>query len=278
SPVCKPNTQSKPTTPLPGFPRLQAPPGAHILARHTENGHVSRAEAPDAFSGYTYWYGTSKPSTSHTLQNVLDWTSDGTGGKGDGRFLSRGTYDDGECAEPGDTVISKERGIGPGGQIKSCVDNFTLPGDLEIGSTYSVYWVWDFSGHFGSKNTKHIEWYTSCIDIDIVASYGAGRSSGSGNSNSGNGNTGGGTRETSSSGGSAGSTASNTGSSGSGSSGSSGTSGTAGGSGNSGGSGGSRNGNTGNGGSRSTTIDGRDTPALQLNVDSAAGRRYGMVP
>jgi len=157
SPVCKPDSQAKPATPLPGFPRLRAPPGAHILSRHTENGHVSLPSAPDAFSGYTYWYGTSKPSSSHTLQNTLDWTSDGRGGKGDGRFLARGTYDDGECAEPGNTAISKERGIGPGGQIKSCVDRFALPEDLEIGSTYSVYWVWDFSGHFGSKNTKHVE-------------------------------------------------------------------------------------------------------------------------
>ncbi|KAG0127782.1 hypothetical protein HOY82DRAFT_60650, partial [Tuber indicum] len=210
SPVCKPNSQSKPTTPLAGFPRLRAPPGAHILAHHTENGHVSRPEAPDAFSGYTYWYGTSKPSSSHTLQNALDWTSDGRGGKGDGRFLSRSTYDDGECAEPGNTAISKERGVGPTGRMKPCVDNFTLPDDLDIGSTYSVYWVWDFSGHFGSRNAKHVEWYTSCMDIDIVAPYGAGRGSNSGDSDSGSGNTGGGTRESTSSGGNTGGT-SNTG-------------------------------------------------------------------
>lgn len=155
--VCKPPSQSYPTTQSPKFPRLQAAPGSHILARHTENGHVSKPEADDAFSGYTYWYGTSLPSSTHTLQNALDWTSDGTGGKGDGRFLSRGTYDDGKCAEPNDTPISKARGVGPTGKMRSCIDGFTLPEDLKVGTTYSVYWVWDFSSHFGSRYPGHIE-------------------------------------------------------------------------------------------------------------------------
>jgi hypothetical protein len=155
--VCKPPSQSNPTVQLAKFPRLQAPPGARILARHTENGHVSKPDASDAFSGYTYWYGTSSPSPRHTLQNALDWTSDGKGGRGDGIFLGRGTYDDGKCAEPNDTPISKARGVGSRGKMKDCIDSFKLPEGLKPGTTYTVYWVWDFSGHFGSKAPKHIE-------------------------------------------------------------------------------------------------------------------------
>ena len=74
-------------------------------------------------------------------------------------------FDDGACVEDNGTPEAlKRKAAGGGGPCKS---NFKLPENLQPGSVYTVYWVWDFSLHFGPAKVGHTEWYTSCVDIKI---------------------------------------------------------------------------------------------------------------
>ncbi|KAG0124881.1 hypothetical protein HOY82DRAFT_493578, partial [Tuber indicum] len=129
-----------------GFSRLAAAAGSRVRASYTENGHISRPRATNTTgnSGMTFWYGTSSPSQCDTLYEVMGWGP--TEGQR-GRLLTIAPFDDGVCTEANGTPISHRRG----GMNIPCNSEFTVPADVKPGSTYTVYWIWDYS------DTKHIE-------------------------------------------------------------------------------------------------------------------------
>jgi hypothetical protein len=150
-PVCKDN-QRYPVN-NPDYPRLKARPGAQVTSSHFENGHVTLPQVADGFSGFTYWLGTRSPDPT-TFGEVVAWTADGKGGNGQGSLIGVNHYDDGACAESNNTPLSAQRGVGVGKDNKACKGYFVLPADLKPGDTYTVYWVWDFSWHFGISERR----------------------------------------------------------------------------------------------------------------------------
>lgn len=121
-----------------------------MVAFHTENGHVSLPATSTSKSGRTYWFGTTDQQTIPTLGDVLKWKDAGVEKDGPGQYMGASTYDDGKCAEPNQSPISALRGVGPNGVGKACKDSgFDIPKGLKPGVIFTVYWVWDFSEHFG---------------------------------------------------------------------------------------------------------------------------------
>lgn len=154
----------------PDKPRLSAAPGSLVQGNYTENGHISLPNSPQQKPGTIYWYGTKTPKDNELFEDVLAWTEDGTGGDKRGKLLAKpSSFDDGVCIEANGSQISKARiAAGGGGPCKSV---FTVPEDLKNGDVYTVYWFWDFSDHFGVKTDPNApqEWYTSCMDLNIVS-------------------------------------------------------------------------------------------------------------
>ncbi|KAL7276757.1 hypothetical protein RUND412_000255 [Rhizina undulata] len=164
--VCRPSQQTATNTP--NYPRLQAPPGAYIEGEYLENGHISKPTTPDSIVGDIWWYGSFNPNSAETLANVRNWTLDGTGGDKNGFLLANPTpFDDGVCIEAnGSPIATKRLAEGLGGPCKSV---FKIPETAKAGQTLTVYWVWNYSGELG-PTVNLTEWYTSCMDIDIIAS------------------------------------------------------------------------------------------------------------
>ncbi|PWW79110.1 hypothetical protein C7212DRAFT_153264 [Tuber magnatum] len=169
--ICR-ESQRNPTENPGQFPPLSASPGDSIQGTYLENGHISKPDAADGTPGTIYWFGTANPKPEDTLANVKQWTTDGKGGDGRGRLLEKPSdFDDGGCAEKDNgTPISKQRKAAGGGG--ACKSVFKLPEDAKVGSKFTVYWVWDYSNHFGPTKKGHTEWYTSCMDIQVVAPKG----------------------------------------------------------------------------------------------------------
>lgn len=89
------------------------------------------------------------------MDDVLKWNMDGTGGDGDGILLASTNFDDGTCIEVGQEIKTGRKG-GP------CKSYFRLPKDAMAGQDYTVYWLWDYSLHFGNTVPGHVEvWKTS---------------------------------------------------------------------------------------------------------------------
>ncbi|PWW77238.1 hypothetical protein C7212DRAFT_362861 [Tuber magnatum] len=95
------------------------------------------------------------PAQCDTLYGVMEWGAQ-EGQRGE--ILAVAPFDDGICSEANETPISKGRG----GLNIPCHSAFTIPWDVQSGSIYTVYWIWDY------LDAKHIEIYTSCTDIDII--------------------------------------------------------------------------------------------------------------
>jgi len=165
------------------YPRLTAMPGAYVAIKYLENGHVTLPEnqpgKPNG-AGTVYVFGTSEPSNSELLMDVLQWTRDGTGGNKRGSLLTAQNFDDGRCYQINDGNISiarQEQFPNPvKGQPSSvdeqwCETDVVIPINVAIGSTYTIYWVWQWPtvpGSPGLPDGKD-EYYTTCSDIDIVA-------------------------------------------------------------------------------------------------------------
>lgn len=123
-----------------------------------------------SITGTVQWFGTLSEQIP-TLAKVLEWPGYVPGEHQPGFALSgKLPFDDGECYEDNDTFqegTGRVRG-------KGCESSFTIPDNLPIGQQLTVFWIWDFSGKVGDPaQTNHVEWYTSCMDIDLVsaASY-----------------------------------------------------------------------------------------------------------
>ncbi|KAF3939836.1 hypothetical protein ABW19_dt0204773 [Dactylella cylindrospora] len=151
-----------------GFPKLKATPGDLVKAKYLENGHIWQTldgvNGAGAKSGTIYWYGTQNPKADRDIASVLEWTRDGKGGDGDGQLLEITSFDDGLCIEVGhENAGGQNRDAGP------CSSYFRLPKDAKVGEDYTVYWLWDYTEHFGPPKPGFIEWYSSCMDIEIVS-------------------------------------------------------------------------------------------------------------
>jgi hypothetical protein len=117
-------------------------------------------------------------------EKILDvhgvWTSDGTGGDGRGVLLSEQNFDDGRCYQINSGNISQARQQEYSHQASQlmgadmwCQQDIKLPSTAPSGKLYTLYWVWDWPTLPGVDPTYpqgKTEIYTTCMDVDVVAS------------------------------------------------------------------------------------------------------------
>lgn len=143
------------------FPRLNASPGSQIAAQYLENGHVSAPESVLSAVGDITWFGIESNDVFgadlRTFGEILNWQNNV--GEGSSEYNARlldspliefvvlgvTPFDDGIC--------------GRGDPALPCRSSFQIPSDATVGSVYTVYWLWDYSGKLG-PNTGHVE---ACI-------------------------------------------------------------------------------------------------------------------
>ncbi|OJJ86334.1 uncharacterized protein ASPGLDRAFT_1214770 [Aspergillus glaucus CBS 516.65] len=128
-----------------GRPRLRASPGSILNPRCLKHGPITSRQT-NTEKGVISWYGTQEQWTpdSRTFSDVLNFQQ-GIGGQ----------------------LLAVDSPYSDGNTIST--SSFTIPPHIEVGSPYTVYWMW---------NTTEIVdhgWlvYTSCMDIDIVESASA---------------------------------------------------------------------------------------------------------
>lgn len=186
--MCRPSQQTNNNDA--GSPALQAAPGDVIALRYQENGHVTlpwvKSGKPE-HSGTVYVYGTDQPHTDEKFTAIHKvWNLDGSGGDRRGKLLSTQFFDDGQCYQINPSYISVDRqGRFPrkpeAGSVEGadvwCQTDIALPKDVKSDSKYTLYWVWDWPT-LNTHNTTYLyEAYTTCIDIDVIASDPQGSSS-----------------------------------------------------------------------------------------------------
>ncbi|KAF7588912.1 hypothetical protein BBP40_005027 [Aspergillus hancockii] len=167
-----------------GSPRLQASAGAAISLRYQENGHVTLPQntlGKPPNRGTVYVYGTADPKEDEKFLDVHNvWNKEGTGGDKRGILLSIQNYDDGRCYQVNDGEISKTRQAqfphareDPMGADLWCQNDIRLPSNTPPGKPYALYWVWDWPTEPGPTAPQGLsEIYTSCMDVDMLASSG----------------------------------------------------------------------------------------------------------
>lgn len=180
--LCMPS-QSSTSSQTSAYPRMKVAPGSALALRRLENGHVSLPQnqpgkAP--YGGTTYVFGTSSPSSTELITDVLSWNTDGTSGDSRGRLIAATNYDDGRCRQLNGGAISKQRAAEfpnpipgqPGTNAEIwCETDVILPSDLQPGSVYTAYWVWDWKTEAGTPGVEagKDEYYTTCMDFDVVS-------------------------------------------------------------------------------------------------------------
>ena len=180
--MCMPSQRNQQQTE--GWPRLEAKPGDVVALLYRENGHVTLPDTQPGKPknrGTVHVYGTSKPRPDDKFLDIHGvWNQDGTGGDGRGKLLSRQNFDDGRCYQiNGDRISTERQQKYPHvpdefmGADVACQHVLRLPSDAVPGNVLSMYFVWDWPTAPGvDPNLPHgkTEIYTSCMDIDIVAS------------------------------------------------------------------------------------------------------------
>lgn len=182
--LCHPSQR----TPIqaPGFPRLQALAGGMVAMRYAENGHVTipgggkGLVGKPAKGGTVFVFGTRHPHAEEKIFDVLRWTRDGSGGDQRGLLLTAQNFDDGRCYQLKDEValasVRKAQTPNPVvGQPGSehellCETDVQLPEDAHVGSPYTLYWVWQWPTTSRTDYQGNDEYYTSCVDVDMVLS------------------------------------------------------------------------------------------------------------
>jgi hypothetical protein len=179
--LCHPSQRS--AVQSPNYPRLQSSPGNVLAMRYLENGHVTipgggtNLAGKPALGGTVFVFGTHDPRREETLLNVLAWTRDGFGGDRRGRLLTAQNFDDGRCyQDQPDRVLAAARlnqfpnpvpgQLGSHHEL-SCETDVQLPIDVDVGKPYTLYWIWQWPTMRSSDPAKD-EYYTSCVDIDVV--------------------------------------------------------------------------------------------------------------
>lgn len=161
-------------------PSLSASPGASIMLMYQENGHVTLLNSTPfkTSSGMVSVYGTSSSHPSDKLLHIHHtWTPNGKGGDRRGRLLSREPFDDGRCYQTSSSPESFRRQSLPHrertkfeGNDLWCGVMVSLPHDVIRGSTYTLYWVWDWPTEPRAPELPRgkIEIYTTCLDIKVI--------------------------------------------------------------------------------------------------------------
>jgi hypothetical protein len=166
------------------FPRLQVSPGSYVAVKYLENGHVTLPQnqpGKPLAGGTVFVFGTTQPSEDEKLMDVLQWSADGTGGNQLGRLLTAQNFDDRRCYQinSGSISITRQKEFpdpvpGQPGSIDEqwCETDVLIPSDLQVNSTYTVYWVWQWPTEPGAPGLPDgkDEYYTTCSDLDIVVS------------------------------------------------------------------------------------------------------------
>lgn len=189
--LCHPAQRTAHQTP--DYPRLQSVAGGMLAMRYAEGGHatiigggVGLSGKPEQ-GGTVFVFGTSRPSAEEALTDVLQWNRDGTGGDRRGRLLTAQNFDDGRCYQ-----LRKESPLAnarkaqvpnpvagqPGSDNELlCETDVRLPIDAELGKPYTLYWVWQWPtaphidlAYPDKEDAGKDEYYTSCMDVDIVRS------------------------------------------------------------------------------------------------------------
>ncbi|KAM5449856.1 hypothetical protein MaudCBS49596_004618 [Microsporum audouinii] len=168
-----------------GWPRLEAQPGDIIALLYRENGHVTLPDTQPGKPknrGTVYVYGTNEPRPDDKFLGIHGvWNKDGTGGDKRGRLISRQDFDDGRCYQiNGDKISMARQQMYPHvpdklmGADVACQHVLVLPSDFVVpGTPSSMYFVWDWPTAPGvdpNLPRGKTEIYTSCMDIDIIAS------------------------------------------------------------------------------------------------------------
>ncbi|EKG09295.1 hypothetical protein MPH_13690 [Macrophomina phaseolina MS6] len=181
--LCHPSQRTR--TKSSSWPRLKATPGDFIAMKYAENGHVTLADnirGKPAEGGVVFVYGTSAPKDDERIMNVLQWNNDSSGGDRRGRLLAWNNFDDGRCYQLNRSPLSLERqkvfpnptpGQPGSSNEQSCETDAKIPLDVPAGTTYTLYWIWEWPTTAGADPTYpdgKDEWYTTCLDVDIVGS------------------------------------------------------------------------------------------------------------
>ncbi|KXT01231.1 hypothetical protein AC578_3825 [Pseudocercospora eumusae] len=164
------------------FPKLKVSPGDYVAAKYLENGHVSlpwNITGKPPGSGTIFIFGTSQPSDTEKISDVMEWNTAGTGGNGKGFLLTAQNFDDGRCHQINCGSISEQRQIltpnhvagQPTSTVESwCETDIKIPTNLTAG-TLTTYWVWQWPTEPNADcNTPagKDEYYTTCADFEIV--------------------------------------------------------------------------------------------------------------
>ncbi|KAF2022444.1 hypothetical protein EK21DRAFT_95705, partial [Setomelanomma holmii] len=117
------------------------------------------------------------------LFDVLAWTRDGSGGNKRGILLTAQNFDDGRCYQLGNNAAAANTRqeqfpnpiIGQPGSAHElpCETDVLMPNDLNVNNPYTLYWIWQWASapsesQGGAPHGKD-EYYTSCVDVDIVS-------------------------------------------------------------------------------------------------------------
>lgn len=160
------------------YPSLKAAAKDHVALAYEENGHVTlfkNQPGKPAGRGTVFVYGTTQASNSDTFLGIhRQWNADGTGGDKRGKLLAIQPFDDGRCFQTGATDVAKSRsqqfGYPNTGGDLLCQNAIQIPDDAGTSGKYTLYWVWEWPYLFTNGNVQTNESYTSCVDIDLVAS------------------------------------------------------------------------------------------------------------
>ncbi|KAK5110565.1 hypothetical protein LTR62_005757 [Meristemomyces frigidus] len=184
--LCHPSQRSSNYT-NPAYPKLQATPGSTVAMKYLENGHVTlpwNQLGKPAGAGTVFVYGTTQPSDNEQIADVLNWSSDGTGGNGKGFLMTAQNFDDGRCHQINCGNVSIDRQTlfpahiagQPDSNIEQwCETDLQIPTTVAPG-TLSVYWVWQWPtepGHDCTYPNGKDEYYTTCSDFEIIAGSGS---------------------------------------------------------------------------------------------------------
>ena len=184
--LCRPSQRVSNQTE--SYPRLQAVPGGMVAMRYAENGHATLPNGGNNLygkpkeGGTVFVFATAQPRDEEALYNVLQWKRDGSGGDRRGTLLTSQNFDDGRCYQLGNGAAEAETRKRlapnplpdvPGSEHElMCETDVQIPLDVEVGQPLTMYWVWQWPtapgqdpNLLGGKD----EYYTSCLDVDIVS-------------------------------------------------------------------------------------------------------------
>lgn len=179
--VCPPQQRTSNYTAA--FPKLQVSPGDYVAMKYLENGHVTlpwNITGKPAGSGTVFVFGTTTPSETQTIAEVMEWNTAGTSGNGRGFLMTAQNFDDGRCHQINCGSISQQRQMMTPDHVAEqntssveswCESDVKIPETIAVG-TLTTYWIWQWPTAPNidcDTPAGKDEYYTSCADFDIVA-------------------------------------------------------------------------------------------------------------